>query len=58
MADSEAGEAEGRVGFREHIDNPIVFILLIVLAVYAFGAVGRSAGSALHMPGLVAFFGG
>jgi hypothetical protein len=56
--DAEAGEAREEVGFREHIDNPIVFVLLIVLAVYAAGAAGRALAAKAHMPGLVAFFGG
>ena len=54
----EEAEASEKVGFRDHLDNPIIFALLIIFIVYAGGCLGRAAGTALGQPGIVAFFGG
>jgi hypothetical protein len=55
--DLEEGANE-KASFRDHIDNPVVVLIIITLAVYAFGAFGRSAGNRFNKPGIVSFFGG
>jgi hypothetical protein len=60
MADNEGAgvEASGKVGLHEHLDNPLVFVFLIGLVVYAMGAVGRYVGNTYNVPGVTTFFGG
>jgi hypothetical protein len=55
MAEDEVG---GKATLRDHIDNPIVVLIIISLFVYGFGAFGRSAGNRFNQPGVVSFFGG
>lgn len=54
----EAGVGHERAHFSENIDSAIVLLLLIVLFVYGFGAVGRYVGNRLGAPGVTGFFGG
>lgn len=62
MADEEGADLgvgeSGKVGVREHIDNPLFVLIIIGLFVYGFGAAGRAIGHAINAPGVVTFFGG
>lgn len=58
MADDESGDARESVGLREHLDNPLVFLVVVGLFVYALGCFGRAAGNRANAPGVTAFFGG
>jgi len=43
---------------KEKLDNPLFFLVMIAVFVYAFGSFGRWAGAKISSPGLVTFFGG
>lgn len=43
---------------KESLDNPIIFLLLIALAVTAIQAIGRYIGAATNNNGVNTFFGG
>lgn len=43
---------------KEKLDNPLFFLSMVAVFVFAFGAFGRWAGNKVGAPGLVAFFGG
>lgn len=55
MAEESAGAS---ASFNEHFDIALVFLVLIALFVYGFGAVGRAAGNHFNAPGVTTFFGG
>ncbi len=58
MADDESGSAGGHASLSEHVDNPLVFLLLIAAFVWGTGCVGRYIGNTTNKPGVTAFFGG
>lgn len=43
---------------KEKLDNPLFFLTMVAIFVFAFGAFGRAVGNKVGAPGLVAFFGG
>lgn len=57
-ATGEAGVGSHKAHVSEHVDSAIVLLLLVVLFVYGFGAVGRYVGNRMQWPGLTGFFGG
>lgn len=58
MEDSEEGGVSEKATLRDHLDNPLVFLLIIGLFVYALGCFGRAAGNRGNLPGVTSFFGG
>lgn len=58
MADDEEATASEKAGLRDHLDNPLVFLFVIGIFVYALGCFGRAAGNRANAPGVTAFFGG
>lgn len=62
MADADesasVGGASESVGMRDHLDNPLVFLVVIGLFVYGFGCAGRAFGNRVNAPGITGFFGG
>lgn len=57
MADGEETVSE-KATMRDHLDNPLVFLVLIGLFVYGLGCFGRAAGNRFNAPGVTSFFGG
>jgi hypothetical protein len=55
MAEEEVKE---KASLRDHIDNPIMVIIILAIAVSAVQAFARSAGNRFNQPGVVSFFGG
>lgn len=59
MADGEENASVGeRASMRDHLDNPLVFLVVIGLFVYALGCGGRALGNRMNAPGVTSFFGG
>lgn len=58
MADSEEGSVSEKADMRDHLDNPVVFLVVIALVVYGVGCFGRAVGNRTNQPGVTAFFGG
>ena len=58
MADEENASASERASMRDHLDNPLVFLVLIGLFVYGLGCFGRAVGNRANAPGVTSFFGG
>lgn len=57
MAEESASVGE-RASARDHLDNPLVFLVLIALFVYGVGCFGRAIGNRFDSPGVTSFFGG
>lgn len=58
MADNEEGSVSEKATMRDHLDNPLVFLLVIGVFVYGLGCFGRAAGNRMNQPGVTSFFGG
>lgn len=59
MAEGEENASVGeKASMRDHMDNPLVFLVLIGLFVYGLGCFGRAAGNRFNLPGVTSFFGG
>lgn len=43
---------------KSHMDNAIVFAILLTVVVFGLAAVGRGLGNHFGAPGVTAFFGG
>lgn len=51
-------EVSGRADVRDHMDNLVVFIVLVTLLVSVGQNIGRWIGRRTNSAGLTAFFGG
>lgn len=59
MADGEENASVGeKASMRDHMDNPLVFLLVIAVFVYGVGCFGRALGNRMNAPGVTSFFGG
>lgn len=56
--ESESASIGGHSSMRDHMDNPLVFLLVIGLFVYGLGCFGRAVGNRAGAPGVTSFFGG
>jgi hypothetical protein len=55
VADEEASE---RVSMRDHVDNPLIVLLVFAFFTMAAMAITRAVGNKLNAPGITAFGGG
>lgn len=54
----EGAEVSEHADAKDHLDNPLVFLLVIGFFVYGLGCVGRATGNRFNIPGVTSFFGG
>ncbi|MGH7239168.1 MAG: hypothetical protein ACREHG_03770 [Candidatus Saccharimonadales bacterium] len=55
--ENESVSETSEVSLRDHLDNPLLVLVVIAIFVYAVGALGRWAGNSMHAPGVASFFG-
>jgi hypothetical protein len=59
LAEESASVSENATAStKSHLDNAVVFAILLTLVVFSLAAVGRGLGNHFGAPGVTAFFGG